>query len=597
MTTADPDLVGPGEERRWTIPSWSAITSHLWWPERAFERARASGKAEDDVRLRIFFVMALFAAGFLTLGVWATRAALFSGLNVEGSAASLKPKARADLVDRNGEILAMDLVHYGLYIHPREINDVAATRAALLAAVPGLSPIRLDNAMRGTHPEYYVVGGLAPELKSYIHDLALPGVDFQEESGRAYPLGPTGAHIIGFAGKDGEGLAGAERALDAPIRGAVGKATVPLSIDLRVQGAMQDELEKAAAHFQVKDAVGMVVNVRTGEILAMASYPGFDLNAVGKADPAAMVNHAAQTVYEPGSVFKVFTLAMGLDSGAATVDTKFDVHSPIVLPGQTIHDYDKGDSVLPLWEVFTHSSNIGAARLALKAGAANMDKYWRAFGLFRAAPSELIESAHPLYNRRLSENIVATMGFGHAISVSPLAIATGMSSILNGGIYRPLTLRKLEPGQAPAPGRRVIQASTSRTMLNLMRLNATNGTGRSANIPGYRVGGKTGTATKLVNGHYNGGKKNLASFAAVFPTDGPLDADRYYVLVMMDEPHEMPETGGFTTGGAVSAPIAGKIIARIAPFLGVRRIASPGDVSATKAGLDNIDHSMLTAND
>ncbi len=376
----------------------------------------------------------------------------------------------------------------------------------------------------------------------------------------------------------------------------MGKATVPLSIDLRVQGAMQDELEKAAAHFQVKDAVGMVVNVRTGEILAMASYPGFDPNAVGKADPATMVNHAAQTVYEPGSVFKVFTLAMGLDSGVATVDTQFDVHSPIELPGQTIHDYDKGDRILPLWEVFTHSSNIGAARLALKAGAANMDHYWRAFGLFAAAPSELIESAHPLYNRRLSENIVATMGFGHAISVSPLAIATGMSSILNGGIYRPLTLRKLEPGQAPAPGRRVIQASTSRTMLNLMRLNATNGTGRSANIPGYRVGGKTGTATKLVNGHYNGGKKNLASFAAIFPIDGPLDADRYYVLVMMDEPHEMPETGGFTTGGAVSAPIAGKIIARIAPFLGVRRIPSKGDVSATKAGLDNIDPSILTAN-
>ena len=318
--------------------------------------------------------MALFAAGFLTLTVWATRAALFSGLNVEGAAASLKPKARADVVDRNGEILAMDLVHYGLYIHPREINDRAATRAALLAAMPGLSPIRLDNALRGDHPEYYVVGGLTPELKAYVHDLALPGVDFQEESGRAYPLGSTGAHVIGFAGKDGEGLAGAERALDAPIKSAVGKTTVPLSIDLRVQGAMQDELEKAAAHFQVKDAVGMVVNVRTGEILAMASYPSFDPNAVGKADPATMVNHAAQTVYEPGSVFKVFTLAMGLDAGVANVNTVFDVHSPIVLPGQTIHDYDKGDHQLPLWEVFTHSSNIGAARLALKAGAANMDQ-------------------------------------------------------------------------------------------------------------------------------------------------------------------------------------------------------------------------------
>ena len=168
------------------------------------------------------------------------------------------------------------------------------------------------------------------------------------------------------------------------------------------------------------------------------------------------------------------------------------------------------------------------------------------------------------------------MSFGHAISISPLAIATGMSAILNGGVYRPLTLHKLEPGQSPAPGRRVIQASTSRTMLNLMRLNALIGTGRKADVCGYRIGGKTGTATKLVNGRYSLGKKNLASFAAVFPTDGPLDADRYYTLIMMDEPHATPETGGFTTGGVVAAPIAGRVIERIAPVLGVKRVVLPG---------------------
>jgi cell division protein FtsI (penicillin-binding protein 3) len=576
-------------------PSWRGLTNKLWWPERAFERARASGKAEDDTRLRIFFVMALFSAGFLTLGLVATRAAMFSGLGGDGAIGASAVKARADVVDRNGQILAMDLVHYGLYLHPREISDPAATRAALLAALPTLSDSRLAAAMAGDRPEYYVIGGLTPELKARIHDLALPGVDFQEEGGRAYPLGEIGAHLIGFAGKDGIGLAGAERALDAEIRADAGKSPVALSIDLRVQGALQDELQKAAAHFQVLDGVGMVVNVRTGEILAMASYPPFDPNAPGKADPASMINHAAATVYEPGSVFKVFTLAMGLDSGVTDVYRKFDVHTPLVLPGQTIHDYDKGDHVLPLWEVFTHSSNIGAARMSLLAGAGRMDHYWRAFGLDDKAPSELVESARPLVPRRLSDNAVATMGFGHSISVSPLAIAAGMSAILNGGIYRPLTLRKLDPGQAPAPGRRVIQASTSRTMLNLMRLNATNGTGRSAMIPGYRVGGKTGTATKLVNGRYNGAKKNLASFAAIFPTDGPLDADRYYVLIMMDEPHDLPETGGFLTGGVISAPIAGRVIERIAPLLGVRRAAAVGDVLAPGKGKDDIDPSILTA--
>ena len=221
----------------------------------------------------------------------------------------------------------------------------------------------------------------------------------------------TGAHVIGFAGKDGEGLAGAERALNAPIKGAAGKATVPLSIDLRVQGALQDELEKAAAHFQVKDAVGMVVNVRTGEILAMASYPGFDPNAVGKADPATMVNHAAQTVYEPGSVFKVFTLAMGLDTGMVDVDTKFDV---------PLADRAAGSDDPRLRQGRPHPAAVGGVhptpRTSARRGwrSRSARPTWTTTGGPSASsprpPVELIESAHPLYNRRLSENIVATMG-------------------------------------------------------------------------------------------------------------------------------------------------------------------------------------------
>lgn len=595
MTTADPAFVEAGGEP----PARLRLSRYLWWIDRAFERARAEQKAQDDTRLRIFFVMALFAAGFLTLGLVATRAALWSGLNGAGRPAGLTANARADIVDRNGEILAMDLVHYGLYLKPREVFDRAATEAAILAAIPTVSRARLEAALQGDKPLYYIAAGLTPEVRDRIHDLALPGLTFQEESGRAYPLGRTGAHIIGFASRDGVGLAGAERALDKAIRANAGKSQVPLSIDLRVQGALQDELDKAADHFGVLDAVGMVVNVRTGEILAMASYPGFDAGAPGRSPPPALVNHAAATVYEPGSVFKVFTLAMGLDSGKVGVKTVFDVCSPLVLPGQIIHDYDKGDCSLPLWEVFTHSSNIGAAKMAMKVGGATESAYFHAFGLFDKAPSQLVESARPLTPARISENATATMAFGHSISVSPLAIATGMTSILNGGVYRPLTLTKLEPGQAPAAGRRVISEATSRTMLHLMRLNATNGTGRAADkeAPGYMVGGKTGTATKLVGGHYSEGKRNLASFAAIFPTDGGFDEDRYYVLVMMDEPKVMPETGGFTTGGAVSAPIAGKIIKRIGPILQARRIAAPPDEPANGRGKDDVDPAILSSLD
>jgi cell division protein FtsI (penicillin-binding protein 3) len=576
--TLIPESGGAGWRPRGGAADW------LWWLDRAFERARASGRAEDDTRLRIFFVMALFAAAFATLAVVATRAAMFSGLDRAGRGAGLAPEARADLVDRNGRLLAVDLVRYGLYVTPREVSDPAATKAALLTALPTLSLAHLDTALTGPHKEYYLAGGVAPEVKDRIHDLALPGVTFAEEPARAYPLGELAAHVIGFSDRGGRGLAGIEKAFDAQMREDAGHEPVQLSIDLRVQGALQDELDQAAQHFGVIGAAGMVVNVRTGEILGMASWPEFDANDPGKATPPQLINHAAATVYEPGSVFKVFTLAMGLDAGTTRVDKVYDVHTPLILPGQIIHDYDKGDTRLPLWEVFTHSSNIGAARMALEAGAANMDRYWRAFGLYQKAPSELAESARPLIPKRLSQNAVASMAFGHSISVTPLMIAAGMSSILNGGVYRPLTFVKLAPGQAPAPGRRVIKASTSRTMLNLMRLNATNGTGRKADVPGYRVGGKTGTATKLVHGRYSGGKLNLASFAAIFPTDGPLDEDRYYVLIMMDEPHATPETGGFTTGGEVSAPIAGKVIARIAPLLGVKRV--PGAAPDPKAPVD-----------
>ena len=253
-------------------PSGSGV-SWFWWLDRAFERARSTGKAEDDTRLRIFFVMVVFAAAFVTLGLAATKAALFSGLDANGRGAGLAPEARADLVDRNGQLLAVDIVRYGMYVSPREVYDPAATKAALLSVLPTLSLAHLDTALTGPHKEYYLAAGIAPEVKDRIHDLALAGVTFAEEPAREYPLGATGAHVIGFADKGGRGLAGIEKALDGEIRDDAGHEPVPLSIDLRVQGALQDELDAAATHFGVKDAVGMVVNVRTGEILGMASWP------------------------------------------------------------------------------------------------------------------------------------------------------------------------------------------------------------------------------------------------------------------------------------------------------------------------------------
>ncbi len=565
-------------------PTLRWIANLIWHIEHDFERARNEGRAVEDARKRIRFVLLLFVAGFLTLGFRATKAALFPALDKSEAYAPVAGE-RADLTDRNGQMLAVDLPRYGLYFNPKENWDLDEVQRKLPAVLPQLQADRLAKALHAGRREY-LIGGLSPDEKARVDDLGLPGVSFEDEVGRVYPQGETAGHLVGFVDRGGAGLAGAEAGLDSQIKTDAGHGGIPLSIDLRVQAALQDELVKAAHDFNVLGAVGIVTNVRTGEILGMSSYPTMDPNAAGTTPPADLINHAAASVYEPGSVFKIFTLAMGLDAHLATINTMFDARTPLALGGQTIHDYDKDNAMLPLWEVFTHSSNIGAARLGLLAGAPRMQQYFGNFGLFAAAPSELHESTRPIVPKVMTDNVVASMAFGQAISVSPLALATGMGSVFNGGEYIPLTIKKRDPS-APIPGeRRVLAPGTSSTMLYLMRLNATEGTGVKADAaaPGYRVGGKTGSAQKAVGGHY--GKMLVSSFAAVFPTDGGFDQDRYLVLIMLDEPHATKETFGFATGGWTAAPVAGKVIERIAPILGVQRaagaLAQKSDVDQNK---------------
>ncbi|MDP2010174.1 MAG: penicillin-binding protein 2 [Phenylobacterium sp.] len=570
MSLAHPNFAAPG---------WGWLKARLWGLEHAFERARAAGKAEDDTRIRIFFVAAMFAASFVTLGVGATRMALFSSAGQGNGMTAPVGAARADLTDRNGAMLAADLLHYGLYVDPREIWDANEIRAALRLAMPGLSPARLERALRGERRSF-LVGGLTPEVRNRIHQLGLPGVTFEPEQRRVYPLGSTAAHLIGFADTGGEGLSGAELALNDEIRrGAAQRGVTALSIDLRVQAALEDELYKTAVAHQAKDAVGIITNVHTGEILGIASYPTFDPNAAGKATPEQLINHAAASVYEMGSTFKVFTVAMGLDSGAATLASTFDARQPVKIGGQTIHDYHPENKIMSVADIFVHSSNIGTTKLALQAGAPTVQKYFKAFGLTRATPVELAESARPIVPRRWNENDVASTSFGHAISVSPLAVAAGMGAILNGGTYVPLTIKPMKPGARPE-GTRAVSEETSRALLDLMRVNVVRGTGGKANAPGLRVGGKTGSANKIIGGRYSNNIL-VSSFAAVFPADGPLEADRYFVLILMDEPKGTAETYGFATGGWTAAPPAGRVIDRVAPFLGVAR--RPDLVAATPA--------------
>ena len=554
--------------------AWRWLIERVWRLEHAFERSRAAGKAEDDTRIRIFFVMALFGCAFLVLAVGATRAAVFAGGNGNSYTASTDG-ARGDLVDRNGQLLAVDLVHYALYIDPKDVWDPKATRKVLGKALPQVPAKRLDEAVFGARRSF-LVGGMTPAEKDAVFDLGLPGVQFEDDPRRVYPLGASAAHFIGFVDKGGRGLAGAEKALDKPVRDAAAKGpdgATALSLDLRVQAALEDEVRKAAIEFQAKGAVGIVTNVHTGEILGMTSFPDYDPNRLDLASNEQMTNHAAASVYEMGSTFKAFTVAIGLDTGAATPASTFDARQPFKLGYRTIHDFHATQKILTLVEVFQHSSNIGTAILAERIGGERLSRYFAALGLTRPAKVELLESARPLTPKKWDDDAVASTSFGHGIDVSPLALAQAMGALLNGGTLQPLTILKMAPGVRPE-GPRAISEETSQQMLQIMRANVTGGSGKSANIPGLTVGGKTGTGEKYdpaIKGYNH--QRQVSSFAAVFPTEGAIEADRYFVLVLLDEPKGNAASHGLSTGGWVSAPAAGRVIARIAPFLGVKRQA------------------------
>ncbi len=569
MSPVDVEHGSPAPPR--PAQAWRRLVEGVWAVEHAFERARAEDRAVDDTRLRIFLVLCLFALAFVFVAAQAGRKALFSGLGRTEMDAPVVAAARADLVDRNGELLAVDLAHYGLYLDAREVWDAKETRRALRRALPKLSPERLDKALASGRREY-VFGGLTPQEKERVHDLGLPGLSFEEESRRVYPLGPQAAHLIGFSDSSGRGLAGAERAADGALRGAAaGGGQVQLAMDLRVQGALEDELRRGLNEFSAHAAIGLVTDMKTGEVLALSSLPDFDPNAPGSADPAALVDHAAASVYEMGSTFKMFTFAEALDSGAVNLNSRFDATSLRIGP-RVIHDFHKAQRELTPREIFDLSSNIGTAKMALAAGGPTMARYFQSFGLLSTAPIELAETAHPISPKTWDENTVASAAFGNAIAVSPLNVAAGVGAIMNGGLYVPLTVLKRRP-DAPTPGvRRVVRPETSRTMLDLMRDNVVDphGSGGKADAPGLRVGGKTGSNEKAGVGGYQR-KKLFTSFAGVFPTDGPLDAHRYLVLVLMDEPQATPATFGFATAGWNSAVVAGRVIDRIAGFVGVAR--------------------------
>ncbi len=544
------------------------VADRVWKVEHAFERANASGVKASSARMRIFCILVGMTFAYVCLAGFATRGSLQGRAQI--AALTGEPNARAQLQDRNGQLLATDVNDYSLFVDPNDMtgDDRSMVRRALLQIFPDLPREQIDKPFKSDR-RLLLTNNVKAAKRDEILNYGLPGISFEAVRVRDYPLANTGSAYIGMTQRGGEGMSGAEKALQEQIAGnAATDQPVTLAMDLRIQGTLENEMRAMAVAQRAQSAIGIVTNVRTGEVLALASWPDFDLNRPGAFSDADKRNHAAVDRYELGSIFKVISISVGLDTGTTSLSSVYDGRQPLKLGNRLIHDEHASSELLSLTDVFIKSSNIGTSRVALDVGSTAMTRYYEALGLFRSADIELTEPASPLLPARWSDSSLASSAFGQGMAITPLSFIEAANATLNGGYLRPLTIKKYD-GHSPLPGTQVFSAATSRTMLELMRQNVLKGTGTRANAPGLRVGGKTGTAQKPGNGRYT--NEDVSSFLAVFPIDGPVDGDRYSVLITFDSPQGAPESNGSRMGGPVAAPVAGHVIERIAPFVGVAR--------------------------
>ena len=510
-------------------------------------------RALDAARSRLRIVGLSLGVCFAILGARAIEVA-FTG---SADAAPVQRQVaaheiRGDLFDRTGQVLATTLQTHSLYADPTLVWDPRETAEALATVLPDIDIDAVTEDLGTRRRFVWIQRNLTPRQRQAVFSLGLPGLGFRMEPRRVYPRGRLASHVVGYTDRDMVGLAGAERAFDTALTSGDGRP-VALSIDMSVQFHLDEVLRSTMAAFQADAASGVVMNVRTGEILGMVSLPDFDLN------------RSAQSVYEMGSTFKAFTVAMALETGTATLESGYDASEPLRIGGYTINDYHAEDRWLTLSEIFTHSSNIGSSRIALEVGSDRQRGFLGDLRLLERAPIELTESADPLLPRQWGPTETATISYGHGIAVSPIATVAAFAAIANNGVYVPPTLLPVAADETVV-GERVMSAEAAHDVLTLMRENVVDGTGGNAEAIGYRVAGKTGTAEKPTRGGYDRDRL-ISSFSAVFPYDDP----QYALLVLLDEPQGNESTYGYATGGWTAAPAVGEIISRIAPILGVER--------------------------
>jgi cell division protein FtsI (penicillin-binding protein 3) len=538
----------------------------------------ARKRAIETGRNRLIVTAVMFALAFVVIAGRMVDVTMLKSVSVQAvpqNRTGDAPVERADVVDRNGVLLATSLPSVSLYAHPREIIDRADAAKRLVTVLPDLSLAEVQTKLKGDRAFIYLRRNLTPHQEYEVNALGIPGFYFEKGEKRIYPQGELAAHVVGLTDLDGKGISGIEKIFEKDLQ--LRRDPLLLSLDIRVQTILRNELQKTVGEFHAIGATGLVMDVRTGEIIAMVSLPDFNPNNLASATTESMFNRASLGVYEMGSTFKLFNTAAALDFGTATVDKLYDVTHPIKVAKFEIYDYHPEHHPLTVAEILKVSSNIGSAKIALDLGIENQRAFLTRLGLTRQSPVELPELGSPLVPNPWREINSMTIAYGHGLAVTPLHMATSVSALVNGGIYHPATLLKRQDDE-PVPGTRVVKAETSRTMCQLMRLVVTEGTGDHADVAGYEVGGKTGTAEKNAGGSYRR-KALLSSFIAAFPISEP----KYVVLAMIDEPQGNRESHGFATAGWTAAPAVGRVIAQIGPLLGLPPIADPESTAKDKA--------------
>jgi cell division protein FtsI (penicillin-binding protein 3) len=535
-------------------------------PEQFRQAIRFDGatkQALETGRTRLLVASLLFAAAFLIVaGRLVTVAMLSSGGEpsiAEAPRAVHLETERADIVDRNGIVLATNLVTASLYANPREVPNPRAAAAALSKVLPELKQGELEAKLAADKSFVWLKRNLTPKQQYAVNRLGIPGLSFQREERRVYPHGGLAAHILGFTDIDNHGIAGVERQFESRL--AEEHAPLALSVDIRLQHILREELSRSVHDFNAIGGAGVILDARTGEVLAMVSLPDFDPNEPGRASADTRFNRATLGVYEMGSVFKVFTTAMALDAGVTSLKGGYDASHPIKVSRYTITDYHAKNRWLSVPEIFMYSSNIGSAKMALDVGPEGQRAFLKRLGMLSPVALELPELGEPQAPAQWKELAAMTIAFGHGLSVTPMHVAGGVASVVNGGLKVDPTIVKREE---PLAGERILKADTSDALRRLMRLVVERGTGKSADAPGYQVGGKTGTAEKAAAKGY---RRNalISSFVGAFPMDDP----RYVIFLAVDEPKPNKDSHGYATGGWVAAPAVKRLVERMAPLVGI----------------------------